>query len=255
MERQTATTSPESWAIHSLIIARPNSAAISGLCPKPAVHTMQLNKERQKKIRLKLYKSLPADGSSEAELWQRNERLSLLLRLPPELRNRIYELVLYVGQIKVCYKKWEHRRRLHTETVEGGWYCRLLHKEQNPWDLWPLEHPQPPRGMTLLSPVCRQLHHETALLPFSLNAWSFESQQVMDRFVVKEKRLPMPHRRAIRLLYSQAVLTTAVEKYFGGLEVILLENNTRMTKHVIDVDPDHAGCRRIAWDITHPWWK
>ncbi|KAK4184817.1 hypothetical protein QBC35DRAFT_390883 [Podospora australis] len=229
-----------------------------------------LNKQRQRQIRLKLHKTFPAEGSTEAELWEYNQQASPLLKLPPELRNRIYELVLHVGQVNVCYKRWEHKKRLRAKGLpcnnnkndndkkidnnEGGFYCRLLPERQNPWETNGLKH-RPQRGMTLLSGVCRQLYHETALLPYSLNAWSFESAHVMDRFVMKEKRLPIPHRRAIHLLYSQTVLTTALEKYFGGLKVVLVAGNIRMTKHIIDADPEHAGRRIITWEVSNPWWK
>ncbi|KAK0718553.1 hypothetical protein B0T26DRAFT_646352 [Lasiosphaeria miniovina] len=211
---------------------------------------MQQNKERQRKVRHELHKSFPKPGSLELELWERNQQVSPFFRLPPELRNRIYELVLSVGQINVCYKRWEHKPR---RPVEGGFWCRLLDTTQNPWTTPGTGTGTELHGMTLLSPVCRQLYHETALLPYSMNAWSFESPHVMDRYVVKEKRLPRPQRRAIRMLYSQHVLTTATEKFFGGLEVILLQGGIKMTKHVVDVDPDNAGRRTIVWDVSHHW--
>ena len=109
--------------------------------------------------------------------------------------------------------------------------------------------------MTLLSPACRQLYHETALLPYTLNAWSFESRHVMERYVMKEKRLPLPQRRAIHTLYSQHVLPWAVEKYFGGLEVIVLENGLKMTKRVIEADPEHGRRPTISWDLSDKKWK
>ncbi|KAL2156676.1 hypothetical protein VTH82DRAFT_1421 [Thermothelomyces myriococcoides] len=219
---------------------------------------MQLNKERQRKIRNALHRSLPQEDTPEYALWTRNQQSSPLLRLPPELRNQIFELVLNVGQINVCFKRWEHRLRTkpgstgqrHYETIEGGFYCRILERNQNPWRAHHDDGPPPRRGMTLLSPVCRQLYHETALLPFRLNAWSFESLRVMDRFVMKEKRLPRQQRRAIRLLYTQTVLPTPVEKYFGALEVIVLETGLTMVRRVED-DPEHENRRVIGWDLSY----
>lgn len=208
--------------------------------------------------------------------FDRNQQVSPLLRLPSELRNQIYELVLDVGQINVCFKKWEHRARTRSngqryyETIVGGFCCRILGRDQNPWrevkqaprttagpSLPPPPPPPPPRrGLKLLSPVCRQLYHETALLPFRLNAWSFESLHVMDRFVMKEKRLALPHRRAIRLLYSQTVLPAAVEKYFGGLEVIVLETGLTMVKQASsEQGPESARRQVVAWNVYHRKWK
>ncbi|KAK4142559.1 uncharacterized protein C8A04DRAFT_29836 [Dichotomopilus funicola] len=239
---------------------------------------MQLNKERQRKIRNMLHKSLPQENSRELALLERNQQLSPLLRLPPELRNRIFELILDVGQINVCYKRWEHRSRTTKtgqrshETVNGGFYCRILDKHQNPWrhprdgvrpspssiptTASSLPSPRPRRGMTLLSPVCRQLYHETALLPFRLNAWSFDSSHTMDRYILKEKRLPLAQRRAIRLLYAQTVLTSPVEKYFGGLEVIVLGTGLTMIRRVEEEgDPERGYRKVVAWDLSHTKWK
>ncbi|KAL2267875.1 hypothetical protein VTJ83DRAFT_5152 [Remersonia thermophila] len=227
---------------------------------------MPINKDRQRRIRNMLHRSLPNPDTPEFQLWERNQRLSPLLRLPPELRNRIYELVLDVGQIHVCFKRWEHKARIRNgqrcyETSEGGFYCRILDRDQNPWrDPRSKKKPSPdkpdgPRGMTLLSPVCRQLHHETALLPFRLNAWSFDSLHTMDRYLLKEKRLPLPQRRALRLLYTQTVLPTPVEKYLGGLEVVVLESGLTMVKQVADPGPEHGSRRLVSWDLHQTRWK
>lgn len=74
--------------------------------------------------------------------------------------------------------------------------------------------------MTLLSPVCRQLYRETALLPFQLNAWCFESASVMERYVRREKRLPREQRRAVRTLYVNPAFTKDIHKCFSDLEVL-----------------------------------
>ena len=195
-----------------------------------------------------------------ADSLDRNRRLSPLLRLPPELRNRIYELVLDVGQINVCFKKWEHKARTRNgqryyETVGGGFWCRILAKDQNPWGGPKAPSAPPRRGLKLLSPVCRQLYHETALLPFRLNAWSFESLHVMDRFVMKEKRLALPHRRAIRMLYSQTVLPAPVEKYFGGLEVVVLETGLTMVRQKTEHSLEDESGQTVAWAVFHRKWK
>lgn len=195
--------------------------------------------------------------------WEQNQRRSPLLRLPPELRNRIYELVLDVGQVNVGFKRWEHRLRTPHgrrafDTIEGGFCCRVLGRDENPWrpSKPPVPgDPAPSRGMTLLSPVCRRLYHETTLLPYTLNAWSFASRHVMERYVMKEKRLPLPQRRAIHTLYSQHVLPWAVEKYLGGLKVIVLENGLKMTKRFIEADLEHGQRPTISWDLSHQKWK
>jgi len=71
---------------------------------------------------------------------------------------------------------------------------------------------------------------------------------------MKEKRLPLSHRRAIRLLYAQMVLPTPVEKYFGGLEVVVLGTGLTMVKRVED-DAEHGQRKTVTWDIYHKKWK
>lgn len=88
--------------------------------------------------------------------------------------------------------------------------------------------------MTLLSPVCRQLYLETALLPYKLNAWSFENRSVMERYVVREKRLPLPQRRAINTLYVSGPMSKSLEKFFGGLKVIVWKEGTKLRREVLE---------------------
>ncbi|KAK0642031.1 hypothetical protein B0T16DRAFT_334305 [Cercophora newfieldiana] len=245
---------------------------------------MQLvNKERQRKIRHELLTEAPNEGTPERETYDLNRTASPLLRLPPELRNRIYELVLSVGQINVCYKKWSHKNHTTrsgqrtTETVvEGGFYCRILPKTQDPWKLAVTSRNHSgaaaqgesssdtkttkyPQGMTLLSSASRQLYNETVLLPYALNVWSFESNHVMERLLLKEKRLPVLQRRAIRILYTPSVLTVAVEKALGSLEVLLLQGGVRMTRVVIekgegDASGSGKGKGGTLWEVEHRWW-
>ena len=182
----------------------------------------------------------------------RNRTASPLLRLPPEIRNRIYDLVLQVGQIKVCYR--------------GGFYTRVLDRTQDPWVVSADKRTPTRGGVTLLAPACRQLYHETSLLVFSLNVWSFETPHVMERFVLRDaRRPPRPARRAIRAIYARHVLTGAVDRAFGGLEVIFLYGGLRLTRAGTtdgggEGDDDNGdGCtiaRRVpvVWDVAHKWW-
>lgn len=180
--------------------------------------------------------------------------MSPLLRLPGELRNRIYELVLDVGQVHVLYKRWGHRARkdgkLGYETIEGGFHCQVLDRRQDPWAPRPTGGP-PRKGMTLLSGVCRQLYHETSALPFGLNYWSFENVGVMDRLFIKEKRMTRAQRRAIKTLYSELPLTVSHDKVFENLEVVLLRHNVRMVRVK---KKNFLGQTYSTWDVKNSWW-
>ncbi len=183
--------------------------------------------------------------------WQLNRDASPLLRLPPELRNRIYEILLSVGQINVHYTPWVHKSK--TQSTKGGFGCQILDREQNPFALkrgGPQgDHPR--RGLTLLSGVCRQLYHDTALLPYQLNAWSFENNHVMERFVLKERRLSRFQRRAIHTLYVKEGLNPVMEKFFGGLKVLLLGDGTKLTNMAV-AEFDRNLLHRYAW-TAHGW--
>ncbi|KAB5535998.1 hypothetical protein GE09DRAFT_337514 [Coniochaeta sp. 2T2.1] len=195
---------------------------------------MEARRRRRLLQRNLLSGGAPEEGSKQYDSWKNNQKVSPLLRLPAEIRNRIYELVLSVGIISVHHKpvghRWHHHRNhpspkgssVRHEVVPGGFYCRRFDSAQNPWvETRNSATRREERGMTLLSPVCRQLYQETSLLPFQLNAWCFESVSVMERYVVREKRLPREQRRAVRTLYINTRFTKAIHKCFSELEVLV----------------------------------
>ncbi|KAF2253363.1 hypothetical protein BU26DRAFT_399624, partial [Trematosphaeria pertusa] len=91
-----------------------------------------------------------------------NQRESPLLRLPAELRNKIYSYVLG-GRL------WELK-----DTLTAG------SREKN--------------SMSLLR-VCRQINAETASLPFELGTFSFESLSALMQW---SQRMPPKQRDAVR---------------------------------------------------------
>ncbi|ELQ34286.1 hypothetical protein MCOR02_004473 [Pyricularia oryzae] len=193
------------------------------------------NKSRRKRVRQSI-DQLPPEGSLT----------SPLLRLPAELRLRIYELLLDVGQISIDYRAWSPNTN-----ARPGFYCRTLASDADPWALPPVHHTVrgtswgPARrghgasgsrvtdkdaktgatsgGVTLLSGVCRQLYHETAILPFQLNTWSFHNPRLMNRYL-KERRMTLKQRRAVKVLFLREKPSKAVQNLFGGLQVVAWRN-------------------------------
>lgn len=200
--------------------------------------------------------------SSSSLRWHRNADDSPFLRLPPEIRNRIYALVLTVGQIHVRYRPWRHRKHiLHkgesaaavassrscsangrssstsgTEDTPGGeFYAVALGVDQDAWAAHKKNTKRSgsssscsssstplPDAFTPLAAVCRQLYRDTAALPFCLNAWSFENARIMERYLLREKRLTLLQRRAVSVLVvSDDLPTRAMEKYLGGLRAVV----------------------------------
>ncbi|KAL8379342.1 hypothetical protein RB599_008957 [Gaeumannomyces hyphopodioides] len=194
------------------------------------------NKSCRKRVRQSI-EQVPPESSDEHRIYEQNSQTSPLLRLPPELRLRIYELLFSVGQISIAYRPWDPRGRART-----GFYCRTLSAGQNPWKhstsgmekgreahsgsdvseaalVGVGSSPGSSSGVTLLSGVCRQLYHETAVLPFKLNVWSFVGSRLVERYL-KERRMSLRQRRAVRTLFAREKASASVEKSFGGLKVI-----------------------------------
>lgn len=186
-----------------------------------------------------------------------NRLTSPLLRLPFELRLQIYELVLGDRQIHIFFVPWQHKQRTkngqaYTETIKGGFRYEVLEKRQDPWKvdrrnlrkLAPSDYGSPGSPgaqITLLSGVCRQLYHETALLPQQMNTWSFETLHVMERYILKENRMPLMQRRAVQTLYCKEKLPKVLEKKFGGLKAIVWKDGKKLRWQDLSLFPE------VAW--------
>ncbi|KAK6213226.1 hypothetical protein QIS74_09228 [Colletotrichum tabaci] len=155
---------------------------------------------------------LPEPGSRESALWDLNRARSPLLRLPPEIREQIYRLLLAARRIHV-----RHDPRTST------FHCVALRPAANPWDHGPRHMLS--RGLTLLVRVCRQLYHETELLPYRECAWSWQTPGLMERYLLTERRMGLAQRRAVREVCVRGVrgfgnLSRRVRGVLGGLEVV-----------------------------------
>lgn len=185
-----------------------------------------------------------------------------MLRLPYELRLDIYELVLGKRQIHISFKPWEQpgsnkcRRKSQRvkqnaskpelETIKGHFTYTVLPERRDPWQ-WDVAAGDSAKDavdkITLLSGVCRQLYHETVVLPQKLNTWSFQSTHLMERFFLKDNAMPLHQRRAIQTLYCKDRLAKEVKAKLRGLKIIVWK--------------DHKG--RLRWqdlrDFPEIAWK
>lgn len=185
-----------------------------------------------------------------------NRLVSPLLRLPFELRLQIYRLVLGDRQIHIFFVPWQHKKCIekgqeYTETTKGRFRYEVLEKRQDPWEAdrrnLRKQLPSDPSGspgaqqITLLSGVCRQLYLETALLPHQMNTWSFETMHVMERYILKENRMPLMQRRAVQTLYCKDRLPKVLEKKFGGLKAIVWKDGKKLRWQDLSLFPE------VAW--------
>jgi hypothetical protein len=99
---------------------------------------------------------------------QRNARDSPLLRLAPELRNRIWTFVCAGHEIKIdeALEMWIGSAEYAIETS----HQTVCDTDNHPEDQ--LYYDSAPDFCFLL--VCRQIYAEAVLLPFSMNRFSFE---------------------------------------------------------------------------------
>lgn len=133
------------------------------------VATRQFNK-----LKSDLFKRSGFIPDAQNEIMNRNGSVCGLLRLPPEIRLRIYKLVLGGQRLWIGHHPaqtqygtgWPSNHQMH----RGG---QFYHKTVNGSG----------RGIDLrLLRVCRQIFSETALLPYALNKFTFQGDDVRGAF-------------------------------------------------------------------------
>lgn len=184
--------------------------------------------------------------------YELNRAQSPFLRLPYELRLLIYELVLGHRQIHIRFVPWRQHKHhtkngaVYTDTVKGRFHHEILDQRQDPWAIEAERLPratlpcQEDNSLTLLSGVCRQLYHETALLPYRLNTWSFENMHVMGKYIIKENKMPLQQRRAIHTIWCKERIPKALQQKLAGLEVIIWRVGGKPRWQDLTLFPDTA---------------
>ncbi|KAF2790099.1 hypothetical protein K505DRAFT_225158, partial [Melanomma pulvis-pyrius CBS 109.77] len=131
--------------------------------------------------------------------WSLNQS-SCLLRLPERVRTRIYEYVLGGDNtIAVVYHTWRtYREGGHTKSVaDFRFHARVYDRRTDPWAKDGDQTVRFSKGFTLLSRVSRQLHQETAVLPYRLNRWAFYDHHTMWNFLTVFRETSGAQRKAI----------------------------------------------------------
>ena len=159
-----------------------------------------------------------------------NARESPFLKLPPEIRNRIYSFALGGYHIHIDYKEPSSRyRRINFVTrkvpIPGGFYNRTLRMHGGVNDDLPKNHhladraPLPKNEFTLgLLCTCRQVYREACLLPYELNAFSFYSASVfLKKFMPSLKPC---QKRAINSLFDNFEDAPSWGKQLTGLKTV-----------------------------------
>lgn len=107
------------------------------------------------------------------------------LRLPPEIRLLIYTLILgnqsiWIGHTREL-RKWNFVKTAHHHERGLGSTKEKFHLSGTFYHVTGRECSDPALDLRLLR-TCRQIYSETALLPYSLNRFTFEDETIRKRF-------------------------------------------------------------------------
>lgn len=205
---------------------------------------------------------------------------SALLRLPQELKDRIYELACGGELLHISYRPPENKfynyicqapvsdQQVYEDfsTAKGCWNPLLskvdLRISKNPNRLWKssesvYQHEHclemrtgglllglPSLSLSLLR-VCRQTYHEARLVPISENTFAFEDPYILRRFIT---RISSIHRRTIRSVQLDVMLDSArVEKAWNSAVFFVIVPRLRNLRNV-DICIDLADYHTLIPD-------
>lgn len=177
----------------------------------PAQHARtQCTRCTQGTVRHSRYKCSPSCAHYIKSM-NRNSVVSPFLRLPGEIRNKIYGFVVGGHHIRIGYTPHLHQSKTikgepHRIHVGGGFFHHLAARGK------PSRRYQKAQSLHLgLLRVCRQVYGEAALLPYSANMFSFRDDRVMMRCL---KTLRPAQKRAMGQPLCAVVgfRTTALER-------------------------------------------
>ena len=148
------------------------------------VATRQFNK-----LKSDLFKRNGFIPDGQSEIMNRNGSVSGFLRLPPEIRLRIYKLVLGSQRLWIRYERGEYSKQY----TLGDWSAEPIHCGEK-FVHSTFDDPMG-RGLDLrLLRVSRHIFSETALLPYALNKFTFDGDDVRRKF----ERLTRPGKKLVQ---------------------------------------------------------
>ena len=160
--------------------------------------------------------------------WSTNQTRSPFLRLPQEVRARIYIYTLGGNTITIGYETYRTSKEASSPAAQKVHpifrYRSAVYSAHN---LNPFK-PQPPfikktHGLSLLNGICRQLYLETATLPYTLNTLAFSSHNILANFFLFEQRLTREQCDAITsVTLSDALPMPNLLVYLSGLQKVVL---------------------------------
>jgi len=166
---------------------------------------------------------------------QRNSNESPLLRLPSEIRSKIWEYAVGYHCIRIFDKTYSSRGFSAVELTR-----RSFPLETGGSFVWP---------NFALPKVCRQLYVEAAAMVYTLNNFSFFNKLAMDRFI---KHRALGQRR---LITSITVPSDYFRLYAAGHRKKLRRTFPDVKRIIVEVDRDFNPPRRMyprTWTPINP---
>lgn len=171
----------------------------------------------------------------------KNATRSPLLRLTPELRNRIYKLVLCPGSIHIWC------RNSLKKTVVTHINCAVSKSSTGPMDSWQKEDAYEcgsandttfaTLDLSLLL-VCKQIHEEVALLPFTSNTFIVDSPWMLATFA---NQLITAQRTAITSIHALlSFITYPAEFWITKTDKVRLARLTGVKTLTITLQPQFS---------------
>ena len=183
--------------------------------------------------------------------WSKNQADSSLLRLPKNVRKKIYQLALGNHDIEIFFRNYRaiNYNNGRVDRVPHFKYGSIVCKEiRRPSSRNTLPRIEKTRGMSLLNGVCRQLYLETATLPYELNNITFRAPNAMFNFIFRECRLTTQQLEAITELTVQQDLP-------GQSVLTLLPNLKRIRLLAEEQDREKKSypyCKKNLTEWTPP---
>ncbi|KAH7127097.1 hypothetical protein B0J11DRAFT_294331 [Dendryphion nanum] len=154
----------------------------------------------------------------QVKLWERNQEKSPFLRLPAELRNLIYELILGNNTILI----------LRSPPFKGLFHYKVQVQERrhNPFaQSFPSKY-KTTWGFPVLSGLCRQLYLETHRWPFKNNTWAFPRNLTMWNYFYHSPKLTQAQMASIEeLCVLEELPSENLLRRLSGLKVVQLTDS------------------------------
>ncbi|KAL9111236.1 MAG: hypothetical protein Q9227_004314 [Pyrenula ochraceoflavens] len=186
---------------------------------------------------------------------QHNLDYSRFHRLPGEIRNMIYQLVLGDQYIFIRYQPYRPLRlwengRFHRKLLKGGWRFECFPDDKPICRLTDRERVRESSRLSLLAPICRLSYQETNLYLFAANIFGFGNKWEMHKFL--KERLLVQRQVFERLHLDWFIEDTSVLNDLKGLETVFVTSGKRIEEYPWaekELYPDFESLQQSWFDV------